>query len=109
MTDRLLPEMAEATRLTGLGKLMEATALIQRMLRGEPFADPTAAATPVIDAEYTVVDAGHIVPDPAPAEEQPAANKARQAWRPHASLRDAVARSAALASWITNARCRGRR
>ena len=97
MYDRMPPEMAEAIRLTRLGRLAEATALIQRMLRGEPSADPTAGDSPVIDAEYTVIDGGHISPDPASAEEQPAPIKARHAWRPHARLRDAVARSAALA------------
>jgi poly(hydroxyalkanoate) depolymerase family esterase len=95
---RMPPGMAEATRLTRLGKLAEATTLIQRMLRGEPFADPTAGASPVIDAEYTVIDAGHHSPDPAPPEELSGLRaKTRNTSRPHASLREAVARSTALA------------
>src|SRR5271166_3435612 len=98
---RMPPEMAEATRLIRLGKLVEATALIQRMLRGEPFVDPTAGASTVIDAEYTVIDAGHVSTDPAPREEQPGAgDKARHARRPHTSLRDSVARAASLAKYF---------
>ena len=54
---RIPPEMAEATRLIQLGKIVEATALIQRMLRGERSGDPGAGASNVIDAEYTVLDA----------------------------------------------------
>ncbi len=95
---RIPPEMAEATRLIQLGKLVEATALIQRMLRGERSGDPGAGASNVIDAEYTVLDAGHVSTDPSPPEEQPGAQvKARHTPRPHTSLREAVARAAALA------------
>ena len=54
MIDRMTPEMAEATRLTRLGKLMEATALIQRVLRGEG-ATNTAGSPTTIDVEYTVL------------------------------------------------------
>jgi len=37
MNDTIDPnKMAEATRLTRAGRLAEATALLQRMLRGEP-------------------------------------------------------------------------
>ena len=45
MNDMLDPNtMAEATRLTRAGRLTEATALLQRMLRGEP-APNTASGT----------------------------------------------------------------
>ena len=43
--------MAEATRLTRLGKLAEATALIRRLLTGEHAADSKASPT-IIDGEY---------------------------------------------------------
>ena len=58
MTYPMPPEMAEATRLTNAGKLAEATALIQRLLRGQ--AAPVPANTgfsTIIDAEYAAVDA----------------------------------------------------
>ena len=49
MNDTRQDMMREATRLTQTGNLTEATALIQRALRGssEPTAAPTAAPTPV--------------------------------------------------------------
>ncbi|MDE1146438.1 MAG: PHB depolymerase family esterase [Azospirillaceae bacterium] len=51
-----LEGMAQAARLTGAGKLAEATALIQQMLHGGKAA-PTPAADPtVIDGTFTVVD-----------------------------------------------------
>ena len=55
MINRMPPEMAEATRLTRLGKLMEATALIQRALGGRAFKD-AGSASATVDADYTVVD-----------------------------------------------------
>jgi poly(hydroxyalkanoate) depolymerase family esterase len=83
--------MAEATRLTRLGKLAEATALIQRMLRGQPCADPGAGTSIVIDGEC-------VPADPASPQDQPGTQRrSRHAFRPHASLRDAVARAAAMA------------
>jgi poly(hydroxyalkanoate) depolymerase family esterase len=94
---RMRPELAEATRLTRLGKLVEATALIQRMLRGEPIADPTSGGSAVIDAEYAVVDDGDVSPEPPPPDEQLGAAKAKWASRPHRSLRDAVSSAAAFA------------
>jgi poly(hydroxyalkanoate) depolymerase family esterase len=39
MTDALHPKMLEATRLTRAGRLAEATALLQRLLRGDPMPD----------------------------------------------------------------------
>jgi poly(hydroxyalkanoate) depolymerase family esterase len=55
----------EATRLTRAGQLVEATALLQRMLRGESTAEPTSATTraaparlepPTIDLKANVVE-----------------------------------------------------
>jgi poly(hydroxyalkanoate) depolymerase family esterase len=57
--------MREATRLTRAGQLMEATALLQRMLRGESAPEPTARAgqialpgreQPIIDAEANTIE-----------------------------------------------------
>jgi poly(hydroxyalkanoate) depolymerase family esterase len=42
MIDALHPEMLEATRLTRAGRLTEATALLQRLLRGESMPDTTS-------------------------------------------------------------------
>jgi len=57
--------MREATRLTRAGQLMQATALLQRMLRGERPPEPTPRAKPralpareptIIDAEATIIE-----------------------------------------------------
>ena len=61
MTSKMPPEMAsgmaEATRLTSAGRLAEATALIQRLLRGErPSPTPEAPSPTVIDGEAVTVD-----------------------------------------------------
>lgn len=66
------PEFAEATRLTGAGKLAEATALIQRMLNGGGGggAAPSAPADPastVIDVEPVHLDGGQAKPAPGPS------------------------------------------
>jgi deoxyhypusine synthase len=46
MNDMLSPnKMVEATRLTGAGRLTEATALLQRMLRAERPPDMTIGTT----------------------------------------------------------------
>ena len=60
----------EATRLTRAGQLVEATALLQRMLRGECVPGPTSGSTdrtafarlepPTIDAKAHVVEAGEV-------------------------------------------------
>jgi len=93
MIDRMLPEMAEATRLTRLGKLMEATALIQRVLRGE--GATTAASGPAtIDAEYTVVEAEPQGEKPGPRP------KIHHEFRPHASLKETVERVAEMAKFF---------
>ena len=84
------PEMVEATRLTRLGKLMEATALIQRMLRGERSANAEAGPT-TIDAEYTVIESEPRGEKPGPRPEIP------HPFRPHASLKETVERVAAMA------------
>jgi poly(hydroxyalkanoate) depolymerase family esterase len=89
MTDRLLPEMAEATRLTGLGKLMEATALIQRVLWGGPSTNAGDSST-AIDAEYTVAES-----EP-PDEAAEPRSKTPHADRPHASLKETVERVGAM-------------
>ncbi len=56
---RLIPEkMSEATRLTNAGKLAEATALIQRMLRGEATSARAGdSSQTIIDAEFQRIDA----------------------------------------------------
>ena len=46
MHERVRAGMLEATRLVGAGSLVEATALIQRALRGMPVPDATVAADP---------------------------------------------------------------
>jgi poly(hydroxyalkanoate) depolymerase family esterase len=56
--------MAEAVRLTGTGRLAEATALIQQMLRGGSPKPATAPDASIIDAEFTVLD-------PAPSSPMP--------------------------------------
>lgn len=58
--------MAEAARLTGAGRLAEATALIQQMLRGGVPNPATAPDPSIIDAEFTVLD-------PAPSSPRPRA------------------------------------
>ena len=68
--------MREATRLTRAGHLMEATALLQRLLRGERAPERAARPErpalggrepPIIDAEATVIEETD-APHPAPAE-----------------------------------------
>ena len=63
MNDRLNPNMMlEATRLTRAGRLAEATALLQRMLRGETVPDKSSgSAGEVILAEGgpPVIDVSH--------------------------------------------------
>lgn len=56
--------MAEAVRLTGAGRLSEATALIQRMLMGGAPSPATVPDPSIIDAEFTVLD-------PAPSSPRP--------------------------------------
>ena len=61
MNARLQAGMLEATRLTRAGQLLEATAMIQRVLRGEstpPAADepPRADAQTTLEGEFRVVD-----------------------------------------------------
>ncbi|MFV3131974.1 alpha/beta hydrolase family esterase [Niveispirillum sp. KHB5.9] len=48
--------MAQAVRLTGAGRLAEATALIQQMLQGGAPIPATARDPSIIDAEFTVLD-----------------------------------------------------
>ena len=58
----------EATRLTRAGQLVEATALLQRMLRGDSAPGPTSGSTartafarlepPTIDAKANIVEEG---------------------------------------------------
>ncbi len=93
MIDRMLPKMTEATRLTGLGKLMEATALVQRVLRGEGTANAADSPT-TIDAEYTVVEA-----EPQ-GEKLGPRPKIHHEFRPHASLKETVERVGALSKFF---------
>lgn len=53
-------DMIEATRLTGLGRLEEATALIQRSLGGQkpPPADPSAAPQPAAETRNSAAESG---------------------------------------------------
>ena len=93
MIDRMLPDMAEATRLTRAGKLMEATALIQRVLRGETATNPAGTPT-TIDAEYTVVEGERQRETPGPK------SKIHHEFRPHASLKETVERVGALSKFF---------
>lgn len=78
-------------RLTTAGKLGEATALIQRMLRGAGHSEPEPAQAPppaIIDAEYARVDA------PAPSG---TADSGTAFARPRTGLRETLRRLAANA------------
>jgi poly(hydroxyalkanoate) depolymerase family esterase len=58
MTYRMPPEIAEATRLTRLGKLSEATALIQQLLQGKNAPGRTSSIQPIsIEVKEVAVDA----------------------------------------------------
>src|SRR6266700_4093985 len=73
MDERMRAGMAEATRLTQAGQLAEATALIQRVLRGLPVGDRTEARRGRIE---NVIEAeGWVVPDAPPAEVKEADSK----------------------------------
>ena len=87
---RISPEMAEVTRLTRLGKLVEATALIQRMLGGGRATTAEAGSPITIDAEYTAVESGPQGEMAGPRSRTPHPS------RPHASLKETVERVAAL-------------
>ncbi|MCA1971328.1 MAG: hypothetical protein LDL44_00675, partial [Caenispirillum sp.] len=93
MTNPLPSGMAEAARLTRDGKLADATALIRRLLHGEPASPPpTAQSAPVIDAEYVTVDAPTQKPQPQP---QPApSNAGRPRRTPGAGLGETLRRLA---------------
>jgi poly(hydroxyalkanoate) depolymerase family esterase len=61
MTETMETEMAEATRLTRMGQLLDATALIQRTLGGAPKASSTVTASTAdepIDVSFRVVEPG---------------------------------------------------
>ncbi len=61
MTETMQTEMAEATRLTRMGQLLDATALIQRTLGGASKASSTVTASTVdepIDVSFRVVEPG---------------------------------------------------
>ena len=77
MDERMQAGMAEATRLTQAGQLAEATALIQRVLRGLPIDDGAEArrgrVKDAIEAEFWVV------PDAPSAEVKEADSKDSQA------------------------------
>ncbi len=89
MTYQMPPEMAEATRLTRLGKLAEATALIQRLLQGKR---PPGPASAIPHATIDVPDDG------VPPRAQPGARfNGPRAVRPRTSLRETVRRLAAMA------------
>jgi poly(hydroxyalkanoate) depolymerase family esterase len=64
MNDGLQSEMLEATRLTGAGRLTEATALLQRVLRGGTV--PDAASGPTGDAGHALAGGGGRIIDLTP-------------------------------------------
>src|SRR4051794_16273057 len=76
------PDFAEATRLTQAGRLQEATALIQRLLRGEGPA-PAEPAARTIDAVAETIE---VTDRPAAAAPTPEAG----GWQMPAGLRDLV-------------------
>jgi poly(hydroxyalkanoate) depolymerase family esterase len=116
MNDRFSPaKLVEATQLTRAGRLAEATALIRRMLRGEPGTtfDVAAGATPggrqppTIDAQAeTVVETDRPFTD-RPISDRPFLDATAPAHQPHIvrglrALLDQVARR----SWIGGLRQR---
>jgi poly(hydroxyalkanoate) depolymerase family esterase len=74
MSNRLPLGMAEATRLTRAGNLMEATALIQRLLQGGDAAEPVdTGSSIIIDVEPVTLNAAAPRLAAQPAAAQPAA------------------------------------
>lgn len=78
MNARLNPDLLEATRLTRAGKLFEATALIQRALRGAAAPEPATgtgaasrAAEAPIEGRCRVIDVGPFVADTEPPDAAP--------------------------------------
>ena len=67
MNDHMQPGMAEALRLTRIGRLAEATAIIQRTLAGEPTTNASVVESShtdaPIEAEFRIID------DPSPSME----------------------------------------
>ncbi|MET4698743.1 poly(hydroxyalkanoate) depolymerase family esterase [Constrictibacter sp. MBR-5] len=96
MSNRFRDGMTEATRLTGTGRLGEATALIQRLLHGRPASEPqTASAGTVIDADFVTVEEPDARRDPRP-NSRPTAGSARGPEpRPRAGLGETLQRLAA--------------
>jgi poly(hydroxyalkanoate) depolymerase family esterase len=81
MTDKSFQDMAHATRLTRAGKLAEATALIQRLLRGE--ASSAACRT----GPATLIEGDSVTMDPAaPQAAHPAPEFSRPDARPRMGL-----------------------
>lgn len=82
MTNKFPPGMTEAARLTSAGKLTEATALIQRLLRGggasEPAPDSNTASPTILDGEFVTLD---------PAAPQRQTRSSAHASRPQAKPR----------------------
>jgi poly(hydroxyalkanoate) depolymerase family esterase len=85
MSRRLIPEMAEATRLTRAGKLSEATALIQRLLKGGHAPEPahgSAHGSPYVVIDHEPADAAS-----AGAGDRPADGGTGSPRGPHAAPR----------------------
>ena len=79
----------EATRLTRAGQLVEATALLQRMLRGDSDPGPasrSAAPTPLARLEPPTIDAkAHVVEERESRQPAQAASAPRDANAPRRS------------------------
>jgi poly(hydroxyalkanoate) depolymerase family esterase len=103
MNFRTLPEMEEATRLTRLGKVQEATALIQKVLSGNRSMDQGQHPPPtqeMFDAAYAAVTQNRQArpePQPAPKPQQDVdVDNDPHHSRRRTSLRESIHRLAAI-------------
>ncbi len=95
MTYRIAHEMVEAARLTGLGKLAEATALIQRLLQGDSAGDSER------DASASAGDDELVSADGDDPQAQPKAQTAEpHRFRPRTSLRESLRFAASMAGTV---------
>ncbi len=93
MIYKMPPEMAEAARLTRLGRLAEATALVQRLVNGGRASGPARGPRPSnsVDLAGVRLDAKPQGPHPRPRITWPAGD------RPRTSLRETLSRLTAMA------------